>query len=199
MKTAVCLIACLIGLLVGAATLLAPAMVAAAEPRITFTADQEPLGFVLDSIAAQTGYHFKIDRRWEDHPVSATITNLPLEQGLKRLLRSLNHTIIWESDNRVTIMVFGKADPLRQDGAISHGAPPQEEMPEIEAPPAGEESSEAATETADTTESDEARPDETEASAGEPDREPGDEPRESEPDSPESPEPPTAQEPPVSD
>jgi hypothetical protein len=32
------------------------------------------------------------------HPVSATIDNLTLEQGLKRLLRSLNHTIIWEAD-----------------------------------------------------------------------------------------------------
>ena len=42
--------------------------------------------------------------------VSATIDHQPLEQVLKRLLRSLNYTILWEADKVVVIKVYGKAD-----------------------------------------------------------------------------------------
>ena len=107
-----------------------------ADPLINVSANNQPLGEVLDAITAETGYQFKLNSQWETHPVSASITNLPLEQGLKRLLRSLNHTIIWEADRTITIMVYGKAEPGRGGGAISHAAPPQSiseaSAPEVE-------------------------------------------------------------------
>ena len=98
---------------------------APADPLISLTAKNEPLGEVLETITRDTGYRFNLNRKWNDHPVSATIGNLPLEQGLKRLLRSLNHTIIWEADKIITIMVFGKADPGRSGPVISFQSPPQ--------------------------------------------------------------------------
>lgn len=118
------------------------------EPRISVTAANQPLGEVLDNITGDTGYRFNLNERWEDYPVSATIRNLPLEQGLKRLLRSLNHTIIWESDKVVTIMVYGKVEPGNTAPGISFAQPPQEvpEEPEPAAevePPAAEASAPA--------------------------------------------------------
>lgn len=104
-----------------------------ADPTISLTVTNEPLGEVLDNITADTGYQFRLNSKWEAWPVSATIVNLPLEQGLKRLLRSLNHSIVWETDQTITIMVFGKSEAGGQGGAISHAAPPQS-IPE--APPA---------------------------------------------------------------
>ena len=89
---------------------------------------------MLDALASDTGYQFNLDRKWKDHPVSATINRLPLEQGLKRLLRSLNHSLIWEADKTITIMVFGKADALRPGNAVSFGSPPQA-VPEDPEPP----------------------------------------------------------------
>jgi len=98
----------------------------AGQTLISLSAANQPLAEVLDLITAETGYQFNINRNWEDHPVSATLTAVPLERGLKRLLRSLNYSIVWESDRIVTIMVYGKAEPGRDGGAISFAPPPRE-------------------------------------------------------------------------
>jgi hypothetical protein len=103
------------------------------DPVISLTVKDEPLIDVLDTIAEQTGYEFNLTPQWEDHPVSATINHLPLEQGLKRLLRSLNHTILWEADKVVTIKVYGKATP-GSSGSVSFAAPPQD-YPQEDEPP----------------------------------------------------------------
>jgi hypothetical protein len=127
MKTIPSLVLCLV-FLFGPGTGFIPTVMAAnsdAEPLINLTVNNQPLGDVLDTITAETGYQFKLNDQWEAQPVSATIVNLPLEQGLKRLLRSLNHTIIWESDRTITIMVYGKSEAGRSGGVISHAAPPQ--------------------------------------------------------------------------
>ena len=119
-----------------------PAMAqdATADPLISLTAKNEPLGDVLETITRETGYRFNLNDQWMDHPVSATINGLPLEKGLKRLLRSLNHSIVWESDKIVTITVFGKADSSRTDSTISFASPPQaiqeEDEPTDETEPA---------------------------------------------------------------
>ena len=104
-----------------------PAMAqdATADPLISLTVQNEPLGDVLETITQDTGYRFNLNGKWKEHPVSATLNDLPLEKGLKRLLRSLNHSIVWESDKIVTITVFGKADASNADSAISFSSPPQ--------------------------------------------------------------------------
>ena len=94
-------------------------------PVIKLTVNNQPLGEVLGAITAETGYKFNINEQWESHPVSATIDNLPLEQGLKRLLHNLNHTIIWDSNQIITIMVYGKTDSTSHYSGISHAAPPR--------------------------------------------------------------------------
>lgn len=129
-----------------------------ADPTITLTVQNEPLGEVLDEIARETGYRFVLNPKWQDHPVSAAIAGLPMEQGLKRLLRSLNHTIVWESDRLITIQVFGKAEPIRSGPAVSFSAPPQPELNEAEPPVEpdrpSEEDGQPTDEGAETTESD---------------------------------------------
>ena len=152
MKPSFILIIGLIGLL--GSFLIAPslAMETSDEPVFSLTAEAEPLGDLLQDITRQTGYQFTLNGRWQDHPVSAAITNLPLEEGLKRLLRSLNHTIIWESDRRITIMVFGRADPVRPSTAVSHGAPPQEAEPDIDLPADDDTPAETDSQPDDTTE-----------------------------------------------
>jgi len=107
------------------------------DPLIRITAANQPLGEVLDQITGETGYQFNLDPKWENHRVSATLNGIPLERGLKRLLRSLNHSIIWESDNTVTILVYGKSEHGGDRGAISFAPPPQDvpKEPELAAEP----------------------------------------------------------------
>jgi hypothetical protein len=140
MKPISCLIVCFFWFVGSAATHPAMAQDATADPLISLTAQNEPLGDVLETITRDTGYRFNLNGKWKAYPVSATINGLPLEKGLKRLLRSLNHSIVWESDKTVTIMVFGKVDPANTDSAISFSSPPQtyqeENEPAAETEPA---------------------------------------------------------------
>jgi hypothetical protein len=141
MKPAALIILFLLTAMGGIGSYPAAAIDASDEPRITLSVTDQPLGDVLDALTDETGYLFTLNDRWDDYPISAVVHDLPLEQGLKRLLRSLNHTIIWEADNVVTIMIYGKVDPSGRDSAIAFPLPTKEEVevytPDeaIEAPP----------------------------------------------------------------
>jgi len=99
------------------------------DPLVSLSVKDEALVSALETIASQTGYQFDLTPKWEKHMVSATIDHQPLEQVLKRLLRSLNYTILWEADKVVVIKVYGKADAPTSSG-ISFAAPPQEILEE---------------------------------------------------------------------
>jgi len=135
MKSVNRLIVCLFIIFGCAAEVIQPVLAqeTPSDPIINVVAKDEPLIDILDEIAQDTGYRFTLTPQWEDHAVSANIKNLTLEQGLKRLLRSLNYTILWEADKTVTIMVYGKANPDRS-GGVSFAAPPHP-TPSEDAPP----------------------------------------------------------------
>jgi type II secretory pathway component GspD/PulD (secretin) len=106
-----------------------------AEPQINLTVDNEPLGEVLNKVFENTDYGFHLDEPWEQHPVTATLHGLPLEQSLRRLLRDLNHSIVWESNNFVTILIFGHPLSGVSDTTISYVSrvreAPEETAPEL--------------------------------------------------------------------
>jgi len=119
-------------------------------PMINLTVENQPLGDVLGEITRETGYRFNLSKEWHDFPVSAAIDDLPLEQGLNRLLRNLNHTVVWEADQTVSIMVYGKVKPGGNDGsAVSFASPPHPVPPEAEPEPEIEEPPEAESEGGD--------------------------------------------------
>lgn len=95
------------------------------DPVVSLSVKDEALVDALKTIALQTGYQFDLTPKWEKHPVSASIDQQPLQHVLKRLLRRLNYTILWEADKMVVIKVYGEADP-RQSAGISFASPPQE-------------------------------------------------------------------------
>lgn len=90
---------------------------------ISLTVNNQPLGQVLETLAGSGGVQFALNEQWKDHLVSAAIDNQPLEQVLKRLLRNLNHTVIWESDHTVTIMIYSKAAGAGSVPATSFSTP----------------------------------------------------------------------------
>ena len=80
------------------------------EPNISIEVQDQPLGEVLDIISQDTGYTFKVSNQWKDYSVNASIQSMPLNKGLNRILAGLNHVIIYESENNINILVYGKAD-----------------------------------------------------------------------------------------
>ena len=85
------------------------------EPHISLKVENKRLGDVLKIITLGTGFKFKLNDQWISYPVNASIENLPLHRGLKLILRGLNHTIIYESNKTIKIMVYGFVDSRKTD------------------------------------------------------------------------------------
>ncbi|MFW2368830.1 MAG: hypothetical protein ACN4GW_20630 [Desulforhopalus sp.] len=109
-------------------------------PSVTLTVEDTPLEEVLEILSKDTGKRFNLNGEWKDYPVSTSIDRLPLEQGLKRLLRSLNHTIIWEPDGSITIKIVGEVAPkiTRPDTSPAMSIPTYAEENEPVAEPESE-------------------------------------------------------------
>ncbi len=112
------------------------------DPVITLSVENQALGDVLDMITTETGYQFNLSESWQGFPVSANIDALPLEQALNRLLRNLNHTLVWESDKVITVTVFGEVKPGDAGPGVSYASPPNP-VPEAPEPEEVYEESEA--------------------------------------------------------
>jgi hypothetical protein len=80
------------------------------EPHISLKVKNQPLGGVLRKITQDTGFKFKLHDKWSIYPVNTSIENMPLHRGLKLILKGLNHVIIYESDQSIKIVVYGKVD-----------------------------------------------------------------------------------------
>ncbi len=87
------------------------------EPLISITAVNEPLGQVLDKIGAEIKYTFELDELWQDHPVTIAVDGVPLNEGLKRILVSLNHAIIYENDTTIRIAILVEDEDIKTGGA----------------------------------------------------------------------------------
>jgi type II secretory pathway component GspD/PulD (secretin) len=76
---------------------------------ISLAAKDEPLGEVLNKISKATGYEFILDDEWEGNRVSAVLEDVTLHQALNQILRDLNHVIIYGTDQKIEIIIYGKA------------------------------------------------------------------------------------------
>jgi len=66
----------------------------------------EPLGEVLKKISNDTGYQITVNSEWAAMPVSVSFKSLPIDQGLRRILSNLNHSIVFnEADHRISIVI----------------------------------------------------------------------------------------------
>ena len=85
------------------------------ESHISLKVRNQPLVDVLKRITLDTGFKFKLNDQWNAYLVNASLENMPLHRGLKLILRGLNHTIIYEPDNSIKIVVYGKVDSRKTD------------------------------------------------------------------------------------
>jgi hypothetical protein len=66
----------------------------------------EPLGEVLKKISNVTGYQISVTPGWTILPVSVILNRSPIDQGLRRILSNLNHSIVFnEADHRISIEI----------------------------------------------------------------------------------------------
>jgi type II secretory pathway component GspD/PulD (secretin) len=111
---------------------------------ISLSANAEPLGEVLNKISMASGYKFILDKEWENSRVTVALENVTVNQALNQILRDLNHVIIYGTDQKVKIVIYGKAahesaTPIPSMGESSvekpvPGLPPAEAVEQEESP-----------------------------------------------------------------
>jgi len=80
----------------------------AGDELISLTVKDEPLGDVLYKVSIATGYDISLDNKWQNYRVTASLEEVSLHKGLKRILRNLNSAIIYVSSKKIKIIIYDK-------------------------------------------------------------------------------------------
>ena len=80
----------------------------AGDELISLTVKDEPLGDVLYKVSMATGYDISLDNKWQNYRVTASLEEVSLHKGLKRILRNLNSAIIYVSSKKIKIIIYDK-------------------------------------------------------------------------------------------
>jgi hypothetical protein len=79
-------------------------------PLISLKAKNESFKYIIEKIAKVCGYQFFIAEDLGNIPITIQLNNVSLEGSLRRLLRDLNYTIVWdESLKRISISIYGQS------------------------------------------------------------------------------------------
>ena len=89
--------------------------VAIAGDRISVQAMGVPLGDLLEVIERETGIQFEVDEGILEEKIYVDLADIPLSEGLKKILPSLNHAILYDPSGkirRVVLLGQGKASGM---------------------------------------------------------------------------------------
>lgn len=78
---------------------------------ISLKVKDEPLADVLYKVSMTTGYEFVVDDEWQNYRVTASLEEVSLHKGLKRILKNLNSAIIYVSSKKIKIIIYDKSPP----------------------------------------------------------------------------------------
>jgi len=74
----------------------------------------EPLKEALKKISKSTGYRITVSENWASLPVTAQLKNLTVEEGLKRLLKGLNHSlVIQDIEKKISIKIINVSSDIQ--------------------------------------------------------------------------------------
>jgi len=96
-------------LMVISMTLCASRVYAVGEPSPTYSLEArgEHLGEIIQKLAEMSGYEISLDPNWEAMPVSISIRNVTLYEGLNLLLSRINTAIVIDmAEKKCSIMIF---------------------------------------------------------------------------------------------
>jgi hypothetical protein len=85
---------------------------------------------VARDIESQSGVWFRGDETLFQEKISVTFNDLPLEEGLKRILTNLNYSLMFDAKNKVAgVMVMGEGKPAGTQPARPGAQPPRVATP----------------------------------------------------------------------
>ncbi|MEA3359987.1 MAG: hypothetical protein U9R17_11370 [Thermodesulfobacteriota bacterium] len=102
-----------------------PCWCANKEPKtvvFSLNVKDELLKEALKKISKSTGYEITVSENWENLPVTAQFKNETVEDGLNRLLRGLNHSLVIEdTEKKISIKIVSRSSNIQ---ATEHTALP---------------------------------------------------------------------------
>jgi hypothetical protein len=98
-----------------------------------------PLKEVTEKIGKEKGIWFKGEESLFEEKVSVRFTDIPLEEGLKRILGKLNHSMVFDKKSNVRgILIVGKSAGAGKPVAMYQPAEPPQIHPGISPEPISE-------------------------------------------------------------
>jgi hypothetical protein len=68
----------------------------------------KPLSQVLNQISKLTGAKFLVNKEYAELKVSGSLRDVTVTKGLSEIMADLNHTIIYEPDHTISLVIYGK-------------------------------------------------------------------------------------------
>jgi hypothetical protein len=87
---------------------------------ISMQIQDKPLGAVLDELSRKSGDKIVCEEAWANLPITVRFVDLPLEKAIKKILKNINHVVIYGPDS-VQIKIYGEAAP-DTSGSRSRGS-----------------------------------------------------------------------------
>jgi ankyrin repeat protein len=82
---------------------------------VTANLKEAPLKTVFEKVEKETGIWFKVAESELDERVSIQFENLSVKEGLKRILRTMNYSFLFDQDNNlIGAFLFGKTNRQRK-------------------------------------------------------------------------------------
>jgi len=89
-------------------------------PVFSLDVKNQPLGKVLEKVSKITGYEITVNAEGTDFPVTASFRNIDIYEGLRRILGTLNHSIISnDKEKRISVVIVAKGIQKKTKGGVS--------------------------------------------------------------------------------
>jgi hypothetical protein len=90
------------------------------EETLTVTLEDESLKNILGRIQKETGIWFKAPEYLLSEKMSIRFDNLPIRESLKRILRTMNYSTVYDRNNNLLgVFIVGKADTRSKAGYLA--------------------------------------------------------------------------------
>jgi hypothetical protein len=87
------------------------------EPIVSLDIVHKPLALVLKEISKNTGYKISFDEAFSDFPVSLSAKKLTIRQCLSRMMKRINHAIIFNAEKKeIFVRIYDKLPNVIKNG-----------------------------------------------------------------------------------
>jgi type II secretory pathway component GspD/PulD (secretin) len=82
------------------------ALAEAPEKLVSLEVSGRPLKEVLQRLAGETDYTFIFENTWSNLPVSVRLEQVPVQAGLRQILSSVNHALVYLPGQTIKILIL---------------------------------------------------------------------------------------------